>query len=74
MNAVFRWYGRNSYEVYLTHMLVVWPMMRIFYDLHQPINAAPLWFMAITALAGALGYLVAKFYSEPLNRRFRAAA
>jgi peptidoglycan/LPS O-acetylase OafA/YrhL len=74
VNAIFRWFGRNSYEVYLTHMFVVWPLMRIFYDLHQPINYAPLWFGAITALAGALGFLVAKFYSEPLNRRLRAAA
>jgi len=74
INAVFRWFGRNSYEVYLTHMFVVWPLMRIFYDLHQPINYAPFWFMAITALAGALGFLVAKFYSEPLNRRLRVAA
>jgi peptidoglycan/LPS O-acetylase OafA/YrhL len=73
INAVLRWFGRNSYEVYLTHMFVVWPLMRIFYDLHQPINYAPLWFMAITALAGALGFLVAKFYSEPLNRRLRSA-
>jgi peptidoglycan/LPS O-acetylase OafA/YrhL len=73
ISAIFRWFGRNSYEVYLTHMLVVWPMMRIFYDLHQPANAAPLWFIAITALAGALGFLVAKFYSEPMNRRLRFA-
>jgi peptidoglycan/LPS O-acetylase OafA/YrhL len=72
INAVLRWFGRNSYEVYLTHMLVVWPMMRIFYDLHQPINSAPLWFLAITVLSGMLGYVVARFYSEPLNRRLRA--
>jgi len=72
VNGVFRWFGRNSYEVYLTHMLVVWPLMRIFYDLRQPINAAPLWFAGITALTGMLGYVVAKFYSEPLNSRLRA--
>ncbi len=42
--------------------------MRIFYDLHQSINAAPWWFAAITVLASVLGYLVAKFYSEHLNR------
>jgi peptidoglycan/LPS O-acetylase OafA/YrhL len=72
-SAIFTWYGRNSYEVYLTHMLVVWPMMRIFYDLHQPINAAPFWFLAITILAGILGGLVARLYSEPLNLRLRAA-
>jgi peptidoglycan/LPS O-acetylase OafA/YrhL len=73
INAVFRWFGRNSYEVYLTHMFVVWPLMRIFYDLHQPINSAPLWFGLIAILAGILGAFVAKFYSEPLNRRLRAA-
>jgi peptidoglycan/LPS O-acetylase OafA/YrhL len=49
-------------------------MMRIFYDLHQPINSAPLWFLAIIALAGLLGYVVARFYSEPLNQRLRAAS
>ena len=73
VSAIFRWYGRNSYEVYLTHMLVVWPMMRIFYDLHQSINAAPLWFVVITILAGLLGAIVARFYSEPLNLRLRVA-
>jgi peptidoglycan/LPS O-acetylase OafA/YrhL len=72
VNGAFRWFGRNSYEVYLTHMLVVWPLMRIFYDLRQPINSAPLWFLAITALSGMLGYVVARFYSEPLNRKLRA--
>lgn len=74
INAMLRWFGRNSYEVYLTHMLVVWPMMRIFYDLHQPINSAPLWFLAITVLSGTLGYVVARFYSEPLNQRLRAVS
>ncbi len=73
VNALFRWFGRNSYEVYLTHMFVVWPLMRIFYDLHQPINYAPLWFMAITAWPACSAIVVAKFYSEPLNRRLRVA-
>jgi peptidoglycan/LPS O-acetylase OafA/YrhL len=67
-----RWFGRNSYEVYLTHMLVVWPMVGVFSYLHQPINSAPLWFLATTALSGVAGYLVARFYSEPLNARLRA--
>jgi peptidoglycan/LPS O-acetylase OafA/YrhL len=55
INAVLRWFGRNSYEVYLTHMLVVWPMMRIFYDLRHPINSAPLWFLAIHSSRGHAG-------------------
>jgi peptidoglycan/LPS O-acetylase OafA/YrhL len=69
--APLRWYGQTSYEVYLTHMLVVWPTVILFLRFHQSINMAPLWFLAATGLAGLLGYAVARFYSEPLNRRIR---
>jgi peptidoglycan/LPS O-acetylase OafA/YrhL len=69
--AVVRWFGRNSYEVYLTHMLVVWPMVGLFAITHQGINMAPVWFVATIALAGALGHVVSRYYSEPLNRKLR---
>src|SRR5262249_19587557 len=69
--AFVRWFGRNSYEVYLTHMLVVWPMVVVFQHYRWTINVAPLWFLLTTALAGVAGYLVARFYSEPLNRKIR---
>jgi peptidoglycan/LPS O-acetylase OafA/YrhL len=69
--AFLRWFGRNSYEVYLTHMLAVWPMVILFFHFKQSINTAPLWFLATTALAGALGYVVARFYSKPFNHWLR---
>jgi len=69
--AFLRWFGRNSYEVYLTHMFAVWTMVGLFFYFHQSIHMAPLWFLATLALAGGLGYLVARFYSEPLNQRLR---
>lgn len=69
--AWLRWFGSNSYEVYLTHMLVVWPMVGLFLYFHQSVNAAPLWFLATIALAGVAGYAVARFYSEPLNYKLR---
>jgi peptidoglycan/LPS O-acetylase OafA/YrhL len=69
--AFLRWFGRNSYEVYLTHMFAVWPMVGLFFYFHQSIHLAPLWFLGTLALAGLLGYLVACFYSEPLNHRLR---
>lgn len=69
--AILRWFGRNSYEVYLTHMFVVWPMIWALYRFHNPMNLAPLWFILATALAGLLGATVARFYSEPLNRKVR---
>jgi len=70
--APLRWFGRNSYEVYLTHMLVVWPMVMLFLHFRQGPNLAPLWFLATTALAGVAGYALERLYSEPLNRRIRA--
>jgi peptidoglycan/LPS O-acetylase OafA/YrhL len=66
-----RWFGRDSYEVYLTHMLVVWPMVIAFQHFRWSINLAPLFFVVTTAFTGAAGYLVAQFYSEPLNRKIR---
>ena len=69
--SFLRWFGRNSYEVYLTHMLVVWPMVMLFFHFRQSLNTAPLWFLATTALTGAAGHAVARFYSEPLNYKLR---
>jgi peptidoglycan/LPS O-acetylase OafA/YrhL len=69
--APLRWFGRNSYEVYLTHMLVVWPMVWAFFHFQQSLNAAPVWFLATAALTGVFGYLFARLYSEPLNRMLR---
>jgi peptidoglycan/LPS O-acetylase OafA/YrhL len=66
-----RWFGRNSYEVYLTHMLVVWPMVGLFFHFRQSLNTAVLWFLAITALCGVAGHVLARYYSDPLNRRLR---
>jgi peptidoglycan/LPS O-acetylase OafA/YrhL len=73
LTAPLRWLGRNSYEVYLTHMFVVFPVVALFYRWHQGLNIALLWFLAAAGLAGVVGYGVARFYSEPLNRRIRDA-
>lgn len=69
--AFLRWYGRNSYEVYLTHMFAVWTAVILFWHFKQNINNAYWWFLAATMLSGVLGWLVARFYSESLNRRLR---
>lgn len=71
-SAVVRWSGRNSYEIYLTHMLIVWPAMRLFYRWGAPMRGVSLWFVGITALTVVLGQLLARFYSEPLNRFLRS--
>jgi peptidoglycan/LPS O-acetylase OafA/YrhL len=70
--APLRWLGRNSYEVYLTHMFVVFGLLQVFVAFGSPYRWAPLWYGIIVCLSGTLGALVARFYSEPLNRRLRA--
>jgi peptidoglycan/LPS O-acetylase OafA/YrhL len=69
--APLRWFGRNSYEVYLTHMFVVIEGIRIFDRVRMPAALAPLWYLLLLVLAGIFGAAVARFYSEPLNRRLR---
>ncbi len=63
--------GQRSYEVYLTHMFVVFAFFNLFVKMGKPMRAVPVLF-AVTILAAALlGDLVARFYSEPMNRRLR---
>ncbi|HEU4413885.1 MAG TPA: acyltransferase [Candidatus Angelobacter sp.] len=69
--AFLRWFGRNSYEVYLTHMFVLWPVVLLYLHYGISLNFLPLLFPVALALTGLLGYLVAQFYSEPLNRGIR---
>ncbi len=66
-----RWFGRNSYEIYLTHMFVIWPLVFLFQSSGIAIYSAPGLFIITTALAGLLGSTVARFYSEPFNRWLR---
>ena len=69
--APIRWFGRHSYEVYLTHeFIVVWGTM-----LYMKVRRGPLslWFLGILLLTAPLGWVVAKYFSEPMNRRLRGA-
>lgn len=70
--APIRWFGRNSYEVYLTHMFVVTWGIQIFLAILKEPVWSPVWYLGMLIVAGLLGAVVAKFYSEPLNRGLRA--
>jgi peptidoglycan/LPS O-acetylase OafA/YrhL len=64
--------GRRSYEVYLTHMFVVFALFHLFLFAGKPIPAIPVLFLATIVIAGFVGELVARGYSEPLNRAIRS--
>jgi len=69
--APIRWFGRHSYEVYLTHeFIVVWGTM-----LYVKVRRGPLslWFLGILLLTAPLGWVAARYFSEPMNRRLRGA-
>jgi peptidoglycan/LPS O-acetylase OafA/YrhL len=64
--------GRRSYETYLTHMFVVFALFDLFLAAGKPAYGIPLLFAAVILIAGAVGALTARFYSEPANRRLRS--
>ena len=65
------WLGQRSYEIYLTHMFVVVGFFVLFTTYGNPMNAVPVLFLAVFVFATILGELVARFYSEPMNRYLR---
>lgn len=62
------WFGRNSYEVYLTHSFIVIFMTQLFKKLSSPVSIVIPWYLAIMLLSGVIGHIVARYYSEPLNK------
>jgi peptidoglycan/LPS O-acetylase OafA/YrhL len=63
--------GQRSYEVYLTHMFVVFALFELFQAAGNPLLAVPILFIAVIVISSLLGELVARFYSEPMNRLLR---
>jgi len=63
--------GRRSYEIYLTHMFVVFALFQLFVLAGKPMGAVPGLFLGVVFIAGLLGEVVARSYSEPMNRFIR---
>jgi peptidoglycan/LPS O-acetylase OafA/YrhL len=63
--------GQRSYEVYLTHMFVVFALFDLFKSTGRSLATVPILFISVILISGVLGELVARFYSEPMNRLIR---
>lgn len=59
--------GRNSYEIYLSHMFVVIPLTAMFLRWHAPNSLMLAWYLVIVIASGLLGEFIARIYSNPLN-------
>jgi peptidoglycan/LPS O-acetylase OafA/YrhL len=64
--------GRRSYEIYLTHMFIVFGLFTLFLRANKPMRGVPALFLTTILCAAVLGELVARFYSEPMNRWLRS--
>jgi peptidoglycan/LPS O-acetylase OafA/YrhL len=66
-----RSFGLLSYEIYLTHMFVVWPVVRGFKASGGGFWWGILWYVPAVALSWLLGWLVARYISIPCERALR---
>jgi peptidoglycan/LPS O-acetylase OafA/YrhL len=62
LGAPLRWFGRNSYEIYLSHDFVTLACARL-----------PFGWIFSLALSGALGAAISRWFSEPFNRALRSS-
>lgn len=60
-------YGRLSYEVYLTHMFVVYSGIKLYKKYDVSLNSAFIWLLGIILISGVLAYVVEQFFSRPMN-------
>jgi peptidoglycan/LPS O-acetylase OafA/YrhL len=63
--------GQRSYEIYLTHIFLVIAGFALFADAGKPMAGVVVLFLLVIAAAVLLGEVVARFYSEPMNRWLR---
>lgn len=66
-----RSFGRLSYEIYLTHMFVVFALVALYRHGGSDVRAGFWWYLPLLALCWALGALLARFYSDPCDRAMR---
>ncbi len=67
----FRRLGQRSYEVYLTHMFVVFAFFHLFLALNKAMWFVSVFFLLTIVVATLLGDFVASFYSDRMNANLR---
>lgn len=66
-----RWLGRNSYELYLSHLFVIVPAVLLWKRLGNP-TLIPIFYALVVLLSAVLGALIAEGFSKPLSQCLRA--
>lgn len=63
--------GRLSYEIYLSHMFVVFGTIALFERSGGDMRTGYLWYVPAVGLSWLLGWLVARAFSQPSDRALR---
>lgn len=63
--------GQRSYEIYLTHMFVVFVLFDWFVAAGKPMGAVAALFVTVILVSSLLGNVVGRYYTEPVNRYLR---
>jgi len=72
--AALGFVGQCSYEIYLTHMFVVYSTVAAFKAVNADLAFVGAWYVAALIASVALGYVVAAGFSAPANRAIRRFA
>jgi peptidoglycan/LPS O-acetylase OafA/YrhL len=70
--GLLRSWGRLTYEVYLSHMFVVFALVRVFRGSGASLHTGFLWYVPLLIATWLFGAAIAKFFSLPMERRLRA--
>ncbi len=66
-----RGFGRLSYEIYLSHMFVVFALVGSYKHAGSDLRTGFWWYLPLLALCGLLGWLAARCFSGPCERTLR---
>ncbi len=67
-----RWFGRNSYEVYLTHSFIIILFSLTIFNKHMSDYSILLLYLLTIILSGVAGQGISSYCSEPMNRWIRS--
>lgn len=70
-NKIVCWFGKNSYELYLFHIIVLALMKEIYVPEDLSGYSVLLWMALFFAASSFLAGNIAKYYSQPMNKKIR---
>ncbi|MEO6103662.1 MAG: acyltransferase [Pseudoxanthomonas sp.] len=71
ITAWLRSWGRLSYEIYLTHMFVVFGLVAVYESHGSRVHDGAWWYVPLLLFCWLLGLAVARLWSEPCDRALR---